>query len=78
MLVKCHHPAREVILKGPRRVGALLADLQLRPETVLVIRNETLITEDEVVADEETIEIRPVISGGSAAPGRMAEGHHAL
>jgi sulfur carrier protein len=66
MLIKCHHPTRELTLKGPRQVRALLTDLKLLPDTVLVIRNDTLITEDEMVADEETIEIRPVISGGSS------------
>jgi uncharacterized protein (TIGR00269 family) len=70
MLIKCHQPARELTLKGPRRVRELLAELKMLPETVLVIRNDGLITEDELVADEETIEIRPVISGGAGAPDR--------
>ncbi|MEW6323791.1 MAG: MoaD/ThiS family protein [Nitrospirota bacterium] len=67
MIIKCHHPARDVTMKGPCRVRALLKELNLLPETVLVIRNDTLITEDELVADEDRIEIRPVISGGAGA-----------
>jgi sulfur carrier protein len=55
-------------MKGPRQVSALLKELDLLPEAVLVVRNDTLVTEDEMVADDDTIEIRPVISGGQARP----------
>ncbi len=65
MRVLLHHPKREVAFKGPCSVGKLLKGLELLPETVLVIRNDTLATEDEMLQDGETIEIRPVISGGS-------------
>lgn len=65
MVIKCHHPSRELTLKGPRRVRALLQELNLLPDTVLVIRDDTLITEDEMIADEDRVEIRPVISGGA-------------
>ena len=64
MRVILHQPKREVVIKGPRRVCDVLEELKLRPETVLVIRGEELATEDEMVRDEETLEIRPVISGG--------------
>jgi sulfur carrier protein len=52
-------------MQGPKQVRAVLGELQLLPETVLVIRNDALVTEDELVADTDTIEIRPVISGGA-------------
>jgi len=32
----------------------------------LVIRGDDLITEDELLRDEDAVEVRPVISGGSA------------
>jgi len=35
------------------------------PETVLVIRGDELITADQVVRDGDTIELRPVMSGGA-------------
>jgi sulfur carrier protein ThiS len=41
-----------------------LRELEILPDTVLVIRNDELIAEDEVVSDSDTIEVRPVISGG--------------
>jgi sulfur carrier protein len=72
MLIKCHHPTRDVIMKGPRQVRAVLGELKLLPETVLVIRNDALVTEDELVADDDTIEIRPVISGGADRSPRAA------
>ncbi len=64
MRVLLHHPEREVTVPGPRRVRELLRDLNVMPETVLVIRGDELVTEDVTIADSETVEIRPVISGG--------------
>lgn len=52
-------------MKGPRNVVALLKDLDIVPEAVLVIRDGTLMTRDEVVGDGDTIEVRPVLSGGA-------------
>lgn len=46
------------------RVLVLLKKLALFPETVMVIRADRLLTEDELVQDDDTIEIRSVISGG--------------
>lgn len=51
-------------MRGPTTVDRLLKHLDLIPETVLVIRGNDLVTEDEILRDEDTIEIRPVISGG--------------
>ncbi len=64
MKVLLHHPARETVVKGPKKVEQVLRELDILPETVLVIRADELIPEDEIVADGETIEVRPVISGG--------------
>lgn len=64
MKVLLHHPAREAVVKGPKKVEQVLRELDILPETVLVIRADELIPEDEIVADGETIEVRPVISGG--------------
>lgn len=65
MKVKLRNPDRVVEVKGPRNVVALLKDLDIVPESVLVIRDGTLMTRDEVVADEDTVEVRPVLSGGA-------------
>jgi len=46
-------------------VGALLAHLDLVPESVLVIRGDTLVTHDARLSDDDDVEIRPVISGGA-------------
>lgn len=56
---------REVELRGSHRVAEILRQLHLLPGTVLVIRNDELLTSEDVVAADETIEIRSVISGGS-------------
>ena len=44
----------------------VLKDLDVIPESVIVIRGDTLITADQVVDDTDPIELRPVMSGGGA------------
>jgi len=58
------NPNREVEMPAPVRVSKLLEHLGINPETVLVIRNDTLVTHDERLDEPDVVEIRPVISGG--------------
>lgn len=67
MKILLRNPRREVEVRGGRRVKEVLRELDIVPETVLVIRGDTLITADQVVGDDETIELRPVMSGGALA-----------
>ena len=69
MKVMLRNPRREVEVAGGRRVKDILRDLDIVPETVIVIRGDSLITGDQIVADSDTIELRPVMSGGSASRG---------
>jgi sulfur carrier protein ThiS len=46
-------------------VHALLVRLELNPESVLVIAGDELVPRDARLDDTATVEIRPVISGGS-------------
>ena len=55
---------RELELEGGRRVDALIKELDLNPEQVLVIRDDDLLTRDLWVKDHETVEIVTAISGG--------------
>jgi sulfur carrier protein len=64
MKIIVRNQGREVELAGRRRVKELLAELQIIPETVLVIRGRELLTIDEIVREDDVIELRPVISGG--------------
>lgn len=64
MKVSLTNPDREVQVKGPVQVAHLLKHLNLLPEAYLVIRGQDLLTEDEIVQDEDAVEIRAVISGG--------------
>lgn len=66
MQVTLRNPRRTVEMPGPLRVSALLAELDINRESVLVIRNDTLVPGDAVLADADEVEIRPVISGGHA------------
>jgi sulfur carrier protein ThiS len=63
--VVIRNPDREVEVAGPRKVRDLLSELSIDPDTVLVIRDRTLVTREERLSDEDRVEIRPVISGGS-------------
>ena len=69
MKVILRNPRREVDVAGNRRVKDILRELDILPETVLVICGDDLITADQVVRDGDTIELRPVMSGGSASGG---------
>jgi sulfur carrier protein len=64
MKVQLSHPARTVDVKGPKRVKDLLRDLNLTVEAHLVIKGDDLVTEDEMLYDQDQVEVRPVISGG--------------
>ena len=65
MKVVLRNPRREIEVAAPRNVAQLLTDLDVVAESVLVIRNDTLVTRDERLRDEDVIEIRPVVSGGA-------------
>ncbi|HEX6330135.1 MAG TPA: ATP-binding protein [Actinomycetota bacterium] len=65
MKVKLRNPDKEVEVAGGRKVRDVLGELGMDPDTVLVIRERELLTREERVGDEDAIEVRPVISGGS-------------
>ncbi len=65
MHVRLSHPERELEVKGPKKVKELLRELNLVVEAHLVIKDQDLVTEDEMLSDRDTVEIRPVISGGT-------------
>ena len=67
MKVIIRRPRRDVDMPGSRRVRDLLQELQINPETVLVVRGEDLLTPDELIKDDETVEVVPAISGGSTS-----------
>ena len=64
MQVHLHNPKRDVEVTGPLRVTDLVRQLGLNRESVLVIRGDSLVTGDVTLADDDAVEIRPVISGG--------------
>jgi sulfur carrier protein len=63
--VLLRNPKREISMDGPVRVHALLDRLDLNRESVLVIVGDTLVPGDALLEDSDTVEIRPVISGGA-------------
>jgi uncharacterized protein (TIGR00269 family) len=65
MKIRLRNPDRELELEGPKQVRELLSQLEIDPDTVLVIRDRTLLTREERLSAADEVEIRPVISGGS-------------
>ena len=65
-LIVLRNPRRELEVAGPISVTKLLRQLDLNRESVLVVRGDTLVAGDAVLSDDDTVEIRPVISGGAS------------
>jgi sulfur carrier protein len=66
--VRLRNPDRDVEVAGGRPVRLVLDELRVDPDSVLVIRDGELITRETRVEDADSLELRPVISGGG--PGR--------
>jgi sulfur carrier protein ThiS len=58
-------PGRTVEVTDARHVGELLARLEVKPSTVLVIRDGELLTEADELNDGDAVEVRFAISGGA-------------
>ena len=65
MQVRLEPQGKQLTISGRRRVGDLVQSLGIVAGTVMVIRGDELLTDDEFVADDETVELRAVISGGA-------------
>ncbi len=65
MKVRLLPERKELEFAGRKRVVDVLRDLGMLPGTVMVIRDDVLLMDDEVVEDGDSIEIRRVISGGA-------------
>lgn len=66
MKIILRNPRKEIEVDGKCRVKELLVELDILPSTVLVIRGNELLTGDTVVGGDDVLEVRPVMSGGSA------------
>jgi sulfur carrier protein len=65
VIVHLRNPTRTETVQGPLLVSVLLERLGINREAVLVIRNRELVPGDTRLDDDDEVEIRPVISGGS-------------
>ena len=67
MKVVLRNPRRELEVAGAHAPSRSCSrDLDVVPESVLVIRNDTLVTHDARLADDDVVEIRPVDLGRRA------------
>jgi sulfur carrier protein len=65
MNIRLEPQGKAISLSGRRRVADVVQALGIMAGTVLVIRGDELLTDDEVVEDGDQIEVRAVISGGA-------------
>jgi sulfur carrier protein len=66
MQIRLEPQGKQLTVSGRRRVGELVQSLGILAGTVMVIRGDELLTDDEYVDDTDSIELRAVISGGAA------------
>jgi sulfur carrier protein len=64
MKVLLRNPSRELEVTGSTTVVALLQRLEINRESVIVIRDGTLVPGDARLGADDVVEIRPVTSGG--------------
>lgn len=57
------HTAKHITFKGST-IKDLLLQLNINPETVLVVKNNEVLTEEEKLSPKDKIELLSVISGG--------------
>jgi sulfur carrier protein len=62
--VKVLYRDKEWELEGRRTVRQAVEEVGLIPETVLVVRQGSLLTEDTLLQPEDEVRLVPVISGG--------------
>lgn len=65
MKVHLRNPNRTLEFDRSMSIIALLSELDLNRESVLVMRGGTLVPGDAMLAVDDEVEIRPVISGGA-------------
>lgn len=54
---------KTILFRG-KTVQDLLSRLKLNPETVLIVRNSEVLTQDEVLKSKDVLHILSVVSGG--------------
>ena len=78
MRVHLHPQRRTVEVIGRRSVGRLLAELGVLPSTAMVIRRDELLTDGEMLENDDEIEIRAVISGGTDDRGAASQARETM
>lgn len=55
---------KTIEIEGKKSVKKVLQQLDINPETVLVVRDGELLTQDTILEENDEIEVISVISGG--------------
>ena len=62
LFIEREHATRELSFKG--RASELLKQLKINPETVVIVRNGTVVADGEKIDDKDEIKLISVVSGG--------------
>ena len=62
VFIESENKKKRIRFKGS--ASQLLEFLKINPETVIIAKNDELVTEDERLMDEDEVKILSVISGG--------------
>jgi sulfur carrier protein len=55
---------KQIVLEEELSVKELLSKLEINPETVMVVKNNEVVLDDEQIGKEDEIKILSVVSGG--------------
>ncbi len=64
MEIQIDKPKKSIKKEFNGTVNELLKELKLNKETVIVVRNGELVTEEEILKNNDKIKILSVVSGG--------------
>ena len=64
MSARIIHRNNEYEIKHGMTVRSSLLKLNIEPDSVLITRNGELLTDDEIIQENDLIKLVPVISGG--------------
>ena len=55
---------REITIENPQPLKELLKQLNISNESVILVKNNTIVLEDEIIENTDEIKLLTVISGG--------------
>ena len=64
MIIYIEKDDKDIKKRFSGTVKKLLKEMKINPQTVVVVKNNSLVTEDEELSDKDNVRILSVVSGG--------------